>query len=280
MDEQLYLMAVGLSLAEKVTKSIANLQHYEREALKHDPVDGYWLCDSFGKDSCVIRHLAKVAGVAHKCHHNLTTLDPPELIHFGREHHPETIIHRPERPLLKQMLEPGTARPPTRLTRWCCAKYKESKGSGVLVFGVRAAESVTRKANWSTWQKHRGRKEETWILNPILYWSDEDVWRYIRNNDLPYCSLYDEGFKRLGCIGCPMARKGRIEQFKRWPKYERAWQKGFENLWNKYHGTLTQHGKVRAIDRMGFEGWEDYWRWWMSGESSGPFDDGCQMGLF
>ena len=96
MDEQLYLMAVGLSLDEKVAKAIANLQHYEPEALKRDPENGYYLCDSYGKDSGVILDLAKRSGVKFVAHHNLTTLDPPELIWFGREQHPDTIIHKPE----------------------------------------------------------------------------------------------------------------------------------------------------------------------------------------
>lgn len=279
MDEQLYLMAVGLSLDEKVAKAIDNLQHYEHEALMRDPENGYYLCDSYGKDSCVILHLAKRAGVRFVAHHSLTTLDPPELIMFGREHHADTVVHKPRVPMLVRMVEPGAARPPTRLARWCCAEYKEGAGSGVLVFGVRAAESVSRKANWKLWQKHRGRKDESWILNPILYWTDEDVWRYIRRENIPYCSLYDEGFKRLGCIGCPMARRQRIAQFERWPKYEAAWKRAFKKLWDTYHGTPTKRGKVRAIDRMGFRGWEDYWRWWMSGES-GTKDDDCQMGLF
>ena len=267
-------MAVGLSLKEKVEKAIANLRHYEREALKHN-VTGYYLCDSYGKDSCVILSLARKAGVTFTANHNLTTLDPPELIRFGRKHHPNTIEHRPEKPMLVRMVE--RACPPTRLVRWCCAEYKENAGSGVLIFGVRAAESVSRKNNWQVWQKYRARKE-SWILNPILYWSDEDVWRYIQNEGLPYCELYDQGFDRLGCIGCPMARKKRLTQFERWPKYEAAWKRAFKKLWDTYHGQLTQRGKVRMIDRMGFTGWEDYWTWWMSGES-GKYDE-RQMELF
>lgn len=64
MDEQLYLMAVGLSLEEKVAKAMLNLQHYEQAALKASP-DGYYLCDSYGKDSCVILDLARRAGARH-----------------------------------------------------------------------------------------------------------------------------------------------------------------------------------------------------------------------
>lgn len=278
MDEQLCMLGFGVSLPEKVEKAILAFRNYEPEALRRDPVNGYYLCDSYGKDSGVILDLAKRSGVKFVAHHNLTTLDPPELIWFGREHHPETVVHRPKVAMLTRMVEPGCASPPTRLARWCCAEYKERGGAGtVRVFGVRAAESASRKANWKVWTPHR--TDTSWLLNPILYWTDEDVWTYTRESGLPYCSLYDEGFTRLGCIGCPMADKQRRRQFDRWPKYEAAWRLAFDRLWERYHGTLTVHGKIRAIDRMGWSCGKDYFDWWMSGDH-GQADDDCQMGLF
>ena len=42
------------------------------------------------------------------------------------------------------------------------------------------------------------------ILNPIIDWETHHVWDYIKKHKLKYCELYDKGFKRLGCIGCPM----------------------------------------------------------------------------
>jgi len=61
--------------------------------------------------------------------------------------------------------------------------------------------------------KNVSRQGARFMVAPIFDWTDEDVWAYIRDRNLPYCSLYDEGFKRLGCIGCPMASKGREQQF-------------------------------------------------------------------
>jgi len=275
MDEQLYLMGLGLSLEEKVDKAIATFQHYEGEALKFDN-DGYWLCDSYGKDSCVILDLAKKAGVKFKAVHNLTTIDPPELIYFGRKHHTETIVIKPDIPLLK--IVETVHGLPTRLQRWCCAKYKESaNGNSVAMFGVRASESVRRKANWKIWTPHR---HGSWIFSPILYWSDENVWQYIHGNNIPYCELYDEGFKRLGCIGCPMAGKGRKEEFKRWPKYEQAWKRSTEKHWNNWKGVPRKDGEPRAIDTMGMKSWEDLWSWWMEDMPKVEIEDDCQMGLF
>ena len=42
-------------------------------------------------------------------------------------------------------------------------------------------------------------------VNPIIEWTDADVWEFIKSENIPYCELYDEGWRRLGCIGCPMA---------------------------------------------------------------------------
>jgi phosphoadenosine phosphosulfate reductase len=152
------------------------------------------------------------------------------------------------------------------------------------VFGVRAAESARRKANWKQWQPHRGHGSDSWILNPILYWTDEDVWRYIKKNSVPYCSLYDEGKKRLGCIGCPMNRDGRKDEFARWPKYEKAWKRAFEKFWNKWHNVPTLKGRPRWFDQKRKNGetfacWQDLWDWWME-ENQPEAEDDCQMGLF
>lgn len=47
------------------------------------------------------------------------------------------------------------------------------------------------------------------LLNPIVDWTDEDVWDFLDNIvKVPHCCLYDEGFKRIGCIGCPLAGGG------------------------------------------------------------------------
>lgn len=39
-------------------------------------------------------------------------------------------------------------------------------------------------------------------LSPLADWTDEEVWDYIRANDVPYHSLYDQGYKSIGCAPC------------------------------------------------------------------------------
>lgn len=69
------------------------------------------------------------------------------------------------------------------------------------------------------------------ILNPIIDWSDEDIWEFIKENSLEYPALYEEGFKRIGCIGCPLAgTKQQRKEFARWPKYQKAYDRAFEQM--------------------------------------------------
>src|SRR5262245_14133670 len=39
-------------------------------------------------------------------------------------------------------------------------------------------------------------------FNPLAAWSEDDVWRYIRANDVPYNALYDQGYRSIGCAPC------------------------------------------------------------------------------
>ena len=274
MDEQLYLMGLGLSLEEKVKRAIATFQMYEPEALRRDP-EGFFVCDSYGKDSGVILRLAKTASVKFVAHHNLTTLDAPETIMFGRINHIRTVVHTPKIALLTRLAKEKTTLP-TRKGRWCCEEYKEHGGLGLVkVTGVRAAESKRRKANWKIWQPDK--KGEGWTLNPILYWSDKNIWEYTRNNNVPYCLLYDEGFDRLGCIGCPMSNH-RKKEFLRWPRYETAWKRAIKKFYERIKGLPRNDGKPRYYER--FNSWQELWQWWMEEMPKEDKGDECQMGLF
>lgn len=261
-ERDLIDMALSLPLDRKIEKAVALLKDYESRALSMN-VDGYYVCDSFGKDSGVIVHLAKLAGVAHKCHHNLTTIDPPELILFGKKHRSETIIHLPKKHLvLQRMVE--KANPPTRLNRWCCQEYKEHGGDGsAKVIGVRIAESARRSGLWKV-VNHNTKGGI--IIAPIAYWTEEDVWAFHAMFSLPYCDLYDHGYKRLGCIGCPLSgTTGQKRDFQRWPAYERVWRKGFQKMWDRWHGIPNNKGEPRFFEKLGSA--DATFEWWISGDA-------------
>ena len=89
---------------DKVAVAIDRLQTFEEIA----GPEGYYLAFGGGKDSIVIKRLADMAGVKYDAHHSLTTIDPPELIHFIKEHHPDVKIERPAKPFLQATLSVRT----------------------------------------------------------------------------------------------------------------------------------------------------------------------------
>lgn len=69
------------------------------------------------------------------------------------------------------------------------------------------------------------------LSNPIIDWTDEDVWEFIRHYGVPYCGLYDDGCKRLGCIGCPLGGfASQRREFTRWPAYKKLYIHAFDDM--------------------------------------------------
>lgn len=102
-------------------------------------------------------------------------------------------------------------------------------------------------------------KRHKTVVNPIIEWTDQDVWEFIHAHGIHYCELYDEGWSRLGCVGCPMAaKKGREREFARWPKYKHHYLLAFERMLK----TREARGKVDGTWRMGTTA-TDVYNWWM-----------------
>lgn len=239
-----------------------------------EPEEGYFIAFGGGKDSCVVLALAKMAGVKYDAHYSVTTVDPPELVQFIKDKYPEVSrdvpLDKDGKPITMWNLIPKKKMPPTRLARYCCEALKESAGKGrVTVTGVRWAESARRAESAGTvrivgkvdeipanakvskqggiilnddndearrFVEHCYRTAKT-LVNPIVDWEDDDVWEFIRTYKIPYCQLYDEGFKRLGCIGCPMSTH-RIEELDRYPKYKEAYLRAFDRMLKQLPDTV------------------------------------------
>lgn len=74
--------------------------------------------------------------------------------------------------------------------------------------------------------------KESLLISPIINWSEHDVWEFLNDVvSVPHCSLYDEGWKRIGCIGCPMSsRKQKLFENKRYPHVKRNWIKAIKAI--------------------------------------------------
>lgn len=92
-------------------------------------------------------------------------------------------------------------------------------------------------------------------MRPLSNWDSEFIWNFIRSEHLRYPKLYDEGFTRLGCVGCPLAsRKNREHEMRRWPKIGKKWV------------LLVHDYYIKKQPWEKFSSFEDYFDAWMSGK--------------
>lgn len=243
----------------------------------NEPPEGYYLAFSGGKDSCVIKKLAQMANVTFEAWYNNTTIDPPELVHFIKQVHPDVFWNKPKHGNMLHRVATAPKVPPTRAGRWCCEEYKEHGGDGkTKIFGVRAAESSARKSNWREVDTDKNGNP---AICPILYWTDEQLWQFIYTQEVEYCKLYNEGFTRLGCVGCPLASvKNQDKEFERWPNFERNWKRAIIANWEKWKDIPnTKTGKPRYQAK--FQTGEDFWEWWRNYKVPDYLRGNCQMEL-
>lgn len=245
------------------------------------------ITDSGGKDSAACVQLAKNAGINFVVENNHTTADAPETVRHIRRHfknlEEQGIDCKINYPVYKGKIAsmwnliPQKLMPPTRLVRYCCSILKEQGGNNRFIStGVRWAESTRRAKGRNAFETiHKDRDKKILLgdnddkrllfencrlkakrtVNPIIDWTDKDVWDYISEQKIEVNPLYCEGFKRVGCVGCPMAgKRGRIIEFNRWPKYKDLYIAAFDRM--------LQERKIRGKESQWGNGL-DVFNWWM-----------------
>jgi phosphoadenosine phosphosulfate reductase len=278
-----------LGKQDKVEIAIARIREFEPMALLNNPA-GYYVCVSGGKDSSVVQELCIMAGVKCEFAHSHTSVDHPETVRFVRREQKklrekgyEFRIEIPRGRGGKQKTmwnKIPTYGLPLRTQRWCCKELKEFGGKGrYCITGIRWAESFRRSKNRSV-HEITGRtgadhiilnndndmrrklseiclNQRKLVLNPIVDWSDQDVWDFIRDRNLPVNPLYAQGYSRVGCIGCPMSKNGRKE-LEKTPKYRDA-----------YFRAAKRHIETRKSrglpEKEVFATPEIYFKWWLKG---------------
>lgn len=268
-------------------EAIAFIRNAEKLALRMDE-RGFHVAFSGGKDSQVLLALVEMSGVKHHAEMQVTSVDPPNLMKFVRKHYPQVKLNLPKMNMRQLILKKGML--PTRIARFCCQALKEHAGAGtVTCIGIRAAESSKRaKRHPIEIVGHRvgyeiqddkliekitdaglpfepqakstvycvGGKDKV-VISPIFDWSDQDVWDFIKEHNMPYCDLYDMGFHRIGCLFCPLANiKEKRRELEMFPLFA-------ERVYINSIRELIKQGK---FDK--FTSAEQVFEWWISGENA------------
>ena len=94
----------------------------------------------------------------------------------------------------------------------CCGVAKVAaleralSGADAWITGIRREQSPTRAdAQPVEWDEKRAM----WKYNPLVAWTEKDLWRRIHERDLPYHPLHDRGYASIGCAPCTQPGDGR-----------------------------------------------------------------------
>ena len=231
---------------------------------------------SGGKDSQTVYHLAEAAGVEFEAVYSATTIDPPEVVRFIRKQYPNVKINVPKMSFWQ--IAENLRMLPNRHMRYCCSILKEQTSPGrVTLTGVRREESAKRakrqvldinKKPRQFDEFERGDKievqcfgngKEKITVNPILDWTETDVWEYLNSVvSVPHCELYDRGRRRVGCLFCPMkARKEIVDDMRRYP-----------HQFNRLKKTVA---KIAETSERFPNDPKAFLEWWLSGKSVEEF---------
>lgn len=249
---------------------------------------------SGGKDSDVMLELFKRSGVPFEVHNSHTTVDAPPTVYHIREKFREleergikATIEMPKYkgcPVTMWTLIPQKGTPPSRLMRYCCSVLKETGcANRFIATGVRWDESNARagRAEYETIAASKKdkilisdeimlmndnsdkrkmtehcMKKNKMVVNPIIDWTHSAIWEFIRSEKIEYNPLYDYGYSRVGCIGCPMAGKNRWKEFADFPVYQGAYIKAFDKMLAELQSTRK---KKPPRWKTGYE----IFLWWM-----------------
>ncbi len=248
---------------------------------------------SGGKDSDVMLELFKRAAVPFEVHHSHTTADAPQTVRHIRDTFRELELqgiscmvdyHKKSdgRCVTMWNLIPKKLMPPSRKMRYCCSELKEGGCKNrMIATGIRREESYKRKERGMFEEISRDKSNKAilpdekmlltdngdarrlfercqlkakTVVNPIIDWKDNDVWEFYWNECKCHNPLYQMGYYRVGCIGCPMAGKARGKEFADFPSYKRAYIKAFDRM--------LEVREERGLTNKWKNGEEVFW-WWM-----------------
>lgn len=250
---------------------------------------------SGGKDSDVMLELFKRSGILFEVHNSHTTADAPQTVYHIRDVFRnlelkglsckiETPMYK-GKPASMWKLIPEKLMPPTRVVRYCCSVLKETGcANRYIATGVRWDESSARSGR-EEFEKIGSKKSDSekfskvmlltdnsasrrmtelcmqknkMVVNPIIDWTHTDIWEFINSENIEVNQLYQCGYDRVGCIGCPIAGKKRWKEFADFPKYKELYIHAFDRMID----VRRSRGKERA-----WKSGHDVFLWWMEDDN-------------
>ena len=187
---------------------INDANHHIGRALEANP--NIVVASSFGKDSMVVLHLVKQIKPDIPVFTVFMDTEFKETVEFSRGIANDWNLNYQEY-FAKQGADVSIED--------CCGQAKVDKHKEILsqydawFSGIRKTEGVTR-ANFEFVEPRGGLVK----INPILEFTELDVWRYIAINEIPVNPKYREGFRSLGCAVCsvPEEDESDPERHGRW----------------------------------------------------------------
>lgn len=94
----------------------------------------------------------------------------------------------------------------------CCGEAKVDAleraldGVEAWITGIRREQGAARAGSAKLESDER---RGIWKVNPLADWTEQDLWRYIHDHDLPYHPLHDQGYASIGCAPCTQPGEGR-----------------------------------------------------------------------
>ena len=254
---------------DKVKIALDRIKAFEPSQFGYDTP--FYVCYSGGKDSDALRILFELSGVPYDLVHNHTTVDAPETVYYIRSI-PKIQISYPKISMWNLIVKKKM--PPTRLVRYCCSELKERGGENrFCATGVRWAESNKRQSRGSVEVVTSKIKNKVIlnadndisrklldtcqvkgkrVLNPIIDWSDAEIWEFLSYYGCKSNPLYECGYKRVGCLGCPISRNQKTE-LETYPKYKANYIRTFQRMID-----------VNADVPYNWKSGEEVYNWWVS----------------
>lgn len=96
------------------------------------------------------------------------------------------------------------------------------------------------------------------MINPIVDWDDDEVWDFLRYYGCRSNPLYECGYKRVGCVGCPLGGyAAQRRELNRYPRYRALYVRAFDKMLE------ARKTAGLSLDDLTWRTGEDVMRWWI-----------------